>query len=133
MHTKVLLHGAINASDIHRELLQARTQEEEEEKVEAERKEEEERTQEGSPARRIDSSLLSKFRCPPRWADIKAPGDSIECRATRTEGKCLLRRARRTQRDAEEDRDDAGRSNCETGGPITGPEITGPVPRPPDP
>lgn len=44
----------------------------------------------------------------------------------RTEGKCLLQRAKRTFRDAEEDRDDAGRSNCETGGPIMGPEITGP-------
>lgn len=53
--------------------------------------------------------------------------------SARTEGECLLQRARRTLRDAEGDRDDAGRSNCETGGPITGPEITGPVPRPPDP
>lgn len=65
----------------------------------------------------------------------RRPGDSIESAATtttttRTEGgKCLLRRASRTHRDAEGDRDDAGRSNCETGGPITGPEITGPAAR----
>lgn len=54
-------------------MLGARTQQEkkngEEKKMEIKRKEEvkEEEEKEASPARRIDSSLLSKFRYPPRW------------------------------------------------------------------
>jgi len=107
----VLLHEAINASDIHRRLLEARTQGEEDK---------------GSSPRTelIRRCFLNSDAC-------RAVGPILKRREIRSsdrdaqEEKCLLQRARRTFRDTEEDRDDAGRSNCETGGPITGPEITG--------
>ena len=107
LHTKVLERRAINASDIYRVLL-----------VRVKKKED-------FSSCRIDSSLFSKFRihCSSRCrVDIKVPRDSIE-RSRRAQKESGLLRMKRTLRDAEGD--DAGRSNCETGGPLQGLKLQG--------
>lgn len=113
LHTKLLLREAINASDIPGQLLGARTQSEED-KGSSPHTELIRRCFLNSDAYRAVGRILKRREI--RSSDRDAHRRKVPSAASKED----------VPRRREEGRDDAGRSNCETGGPITGPEITGP-------